>query len=120
MNSHRVLTIGREYGRGSGEIDRLLAGRLGRKLYDRELVAEVARAAHLDWRQLGDATSRAGQRAAVPLVRRQSKPALKRPAGATQRERPSEKWRATPARASAPTNASGCGTAATLAVLKGS
>ena len=50
------------------------------------------------WRQLGDATSRAGQRAAVPLVRRQSKPALKRPApgpparsagvaaGATQRK----------------------------------
>ncbi|HVB39570.1 MAG TPA: cytidylate kinase family protein [Terriglobales bacterium] len=48
MNSHRVLTIGREYGRGSGEIARLLAGRLGRKLYDRELIAEVARAAHLD------------------------------------------------------------------------
>src|SRR6185437_14885767 len=40
----------------------------------------------LRWRQLGDATSRAGQRAAVPLVRRQSKPALKRPTGATQRK----------------------------------
>jgi hypothetical protein len=71
------------------------------------------------WRQLGDATSRAGQRAAVPLVRRhadpripsgvghadpripsgvgQSKPALKRAMLTVRgsRERPSEKWRAT-------------------------
>jgi cytidylate kinase len=48
MSSYRVLTIGREYGCGSGEIARRLAERLGWKLYDRELIDEIARAAHLD------------------------------------------------------------------------
>ena len=41
---------------------------------------DAAHALHDIWRQLGDATSRAG----IPC--RQSKPALKRPAGATQRK----------------------------------
>ena len=50
--------------------------------YEREGMSPRAarRAARLKWRQLGDATSRAG----IPC--RQSKPALKRPAGATKRK----------------------------------
>jgi len=49
-------------------------------------IRHVPEAVHLKSRQLGSATSRAGQRAAVPLVRRQAKPAHQRPTGATQRK----------------------------------
>lgn len=48
MRPFRLLTLGREYGCGSGEIARVLAERLHWKLYDRELIGEIARAAHLD------------------------------------------------------------------------
>lgn len=48
MSAFRLLTLGREYGCGSGEIARRLASALGWKLYDRELIDEIARAAHLD------------------------------------------------------------------------
>lgn len=43
-----VLTIGREFGCGSGEIAGALAQRLGWKLFDRELIDEIARVAHLE------------------------------------------------------------------------
>jgi len=43
-----VLTIGREFGCGSGDIASGLAERLGWKLYDRELLDEIARIAHLE------------------------------------------------------------------------
>jgi len=63
-----------------------------------KMLTTLLRASAGTSRQLGSATSRAGQRATVPLVRRQSKPARKRPApgppapcaevaaGATQRK----------------------------------
>lgn len=44
----RVITLGREYGCGSGEVGRRLAERLGWRLMDRELIDEIARSAHLD------------------------------------------------------------------------
>jgi cytidylate kinase len=45
---YRVLTIEREYGCGAAEIARLLAKKLGWKLWDRELTAEIARVANVD------------------------------------------------------------------------
>jgi len=70
-------------------LERVRADRTG--MAERLLAIGRDFAAHMDesfrdWRQLGDATSSAGQRAAVPLVRRPSKPAPKRPAGATKRK----------------------------------
>lgn len=44
----RIITVEREYGSGAGEIARQLAGRLGWKLWDQELTAEIARVAHVD------------------------------------------------------------------------
>src|SRR6185312_7006118 len=44
----RVITIGREFGCGSGEVAGKIAQRLGWKLMDRELIDEVARSAHVD------------------------------------------------------------------------
>jgi cytidylate kinase len=45
---YRVITIEREYGCGAGEIARKLASRLGWKLWDTELTAEIARVADVD------------------------------------------------------------------------
>jgi cytidylate kinase len=44
----RVLTISREFGSGGGQVARLAADRLGWKLLDRNLIDEIARAAHVD------------------------------------------------------------------------
>ena len=44
----RVITIAREFGSGGATIARMLADRLGWRLLDRELVDEVARAAHVE------------------------------------------------------------------------
>ena len=43
-----VVTISREYGSGGGKIAEMLARRLGWKLVDKSLVAEVARRAQVD------------------------------------------------------------------------
>jgi cytidylate kinase len=45
---YRVITIEREYGCGGAEIARVLAQKLGWKLWDRELTAEIARIANVD------------------------------------------------------------------------
>ena len=45
---YRVITIEREYGSGAAEIARELASRLGWKVWDRELTAEIARVADVD------------------------------------------------------------------------
>ena len=42
----RIITIEREYGCGASEIARLVAERLGWKLWDQELTSEIARLAH--------------------------------------------------------------------------
>lgn len=44
----RIITIEREYGSGAAEIARHLASRLGWKLWDKELTAEIARVAEVD------------------------------------------------------------------------
>ena len=44
----RILTIEREYGCGAAEIAKLLASKLGWKLWDRELTEEIARVAKVD------------------------------------------------------------------------
>ncbi len=44
----RVVTIAREYGSGGAELGRLVAGKLGWELLDRQLVDRVARIAGLD------------------------------------------------------------------------
>jgi cytidylate kinase len=44
----RVITIAREFGSGGAVIARMLSGRLGWRLLDRELLLEVARAANVD------------------------------------------------------------------------
>ena len=46
----RILTIEREYGSGAADIARKLAERLGWKLWDEELTAEIAR--HPDAREI--------------------------------------------------------------------
>jgi cytidylate kinase len=45
---YRIITIEREYGSGAAEIARELASRLGWKLWDSELTAEIARVAEVD------------------------------------------------------------------------
>jgi cytidylate kinase len=45
---YRIITIEREYGCGAAEIARVLAQKLGWKLWDRELTAEIARVANVD------------------------------------------------------------------------
>ena len=45
---YRILTIEREYGCGGGEIARLIADRLGWRLWDHALTEEIARAANVD------------------------------------------------------------------------
>jgi cytidylate kinase len=44
----RVLTVEREYGCGAGEIAEKIASRLGWKLWDQDLTAEIARVANVD------------------------------------------------------------------------
>jgi cytidylate kinase len=44
----RIITIEREYGCGAGEIARMLADRLGWKLWDHALTEEIAQAANVD------------------------------------------------------------------------
>jgi cytidylate kinase len=44
---YRIITIEREYGCGGGEIAREMASRLGWKLWDQELTAEIARLANV-------------------------------------------------------------------------
>src|ERR1019366_9233255 len=46
--SYRVLTISREYGSGGAQIAKLIAQRTGWELLDAALIADVARAAHVD------------------------------------------------------------------------
>ncbi|MGH9683857.1 MAG: AAA family ATPase [Candidatus Acidiferrales bacterium] len=46
----RVITVEREYGSGGASIARQLASRLGWKLWDEELTAEIARVANVDHR----------------------------------------------------------------------
>ena len=46
--SMRVITIAREFGSGGATVARVLADRLEWRLLDRELVEEVARAAHVE------------------------------------------------------------------------
>jgi cytidylate kinase len=45
---YRIITVEREYGCGAGEIARQLCSKLGWKLWDRELTAEIARVANVD------------------------------------------------------------------------
>lgn len=44
----RIITVEREYGSGAAEIARKLSSRLGWKLWDSELTAEIARVADVD------------------------------------------------------------------------
>jgi len=44
----RTITIEREYGSGAAEVSRQLASRLGWKVWDNELTAEIARVADVD------------------------------------------------------------------------
>ena len=45
---YRIITVEREYGCGGGEIARVLASRLGWKVWDHALTEEIARAANVD------------------------------------------------------------------------
>jgi cytidylate kinase len=45
---HRVLTVNREFGSGGGRIAQTIAGWLGWKLLDREIIDAIAYAAHVD------------------------------------------------------------------------
>jgi cytidylate kinase len=45
---YQIITIEREYGSGAAQIARDLASRLGWKLWDQELTAEIARQANVD------------------------------------------------------------------------
>src|ERR1700719_2748056 len=44
----RIITVEREYGSGGAAIAQALAERLGWKLWDRDLTAEIARVANVD------------------------------------------------------------------------
>jgi cytidylate kinase len=45
---YRIITVEREYGCGAGQIAGQLSSKLGWKLWDRELTAEIARVANVD------------------------------------------------------------------------
>ena len=49
--SVKIITLEREYGSGGSLIAKTLAQRLGWKLWDEELTAEIARAANVDHRE---------------------------------------------------------------------
>jgi cytidylate kinase len=46
--NYRVLTVNREFGSGGGRIAETIAGRLGWKLLDRDIIDAIAYAAHVD------------------------------------------------------------------------
>lgn len=46
--NYRALTVSREFGSGGGRIARIVAERLGWKLFDRELIEQIACSAHVD------------------------------------------------------------------------
>ena len=48
MESHLIISIGRQIGAGGLGVARLLAQEFGLKVYDKELLAEVARESGLD------------------------------------------------------------------------
>src|SRR5215470_18827723 len=52
MNKVRIITIEREFGSGAAAIARLLAERLGWKLWDQRLTSEIARLARCDHSQV--------------------------------------------------------------------
>ncbi len=52
MDRQTILTVGREYGSGGRDIAALLSARLGLKMYDRELLAVIAREMQVDARTL--------------------------------------------------------------------
>ena len=45
---YRIITVEREYGCGAAQIARQLSSKLGWKLWDQDLTAEIARAANVD------------------------------------------------------------------------
>ena len=45
---YRVLTVNREFGSGGGRIAQTVAGWLGWKLLDRDIIDAIAYAAHVD------------------------------------------------------------------------
>ena len=45
---YRVLTVNREFGSGGGRIAQTIAGWLGWKLLDRDIIDAIAYAAHVD------------------------------------------------------------------------
>ena len=45
---YRVLTVNREFGSGGGRIAQTIAGKLGWKLLDRDIIDAIAYAAHVD------------------------------------------------------------------------
>jgi CMP/dCMP kinase len=47
---YRALTVSREFGSGGGRIANIVARRLGWKLFDQEIIGQIARAAHVDSR----------------------------------------------------------------------
>ena len=53
----RVLTVAREFGSGGSTISRMVAERLGWRLFDREIVDEVVRMAGVDLTRLSGVTS---------------------------------------------------------------
>jgi len=44
----RALTVAREFGSGGGRIANIVARRLGWKLFDQEIIGQIARVAHVD------------------------------------------------------------------------
>jgi cytidylate kinase len=50
---YRVLTVNREFGSGGGHIAQTIAGQLGWKLLDRDIIDAVAYAAHVDPKLVG-------------------------------------------------------------------
>lgn len=45
---YRVLTVSREFGSGGGRIANTIAGWLGWKLLDSEIITSIAKRAHVD------------------------------------------------------------------------
>jgi cytidylate kinase len=58
MKKIRVVTIEREFGSGAADIAKLLAERLGWKLWDQELTTEIARLAQCDRTQVAEREER--------------------------------------------------------------
>src|SRR5881397_698192 len=58
MDKVRIITIEREFGSGAAVIARLLAERLGWKLWDQRLTSEIARLAQCDHAQVAEREER--------------------------------------------------------------